>query len=68
MPSTLTFGNWVRTEIHDAVCYLYDNLSHEGSEFDGDDNSYSAVSQDDLSYQSSDCSEEVGLIDDDVDD
>ena len=68
MPSTLTFANWVRTEIRDAVCDLYDNVSDEGSEFDGDDDSYSAVSQDDSSYQSSDYSDKVGSVDDDVDD
>ena len=68
MPSTLTFANWVRTEICDAVCDLYDNVSDEGSEFNGDDNLYSAVSQDGSSYQSSDYSDEVGPVDDDVDD
>ena len=68
MPSTLTFANWVRTEIRDAVRDLYDNVSDEGTEFDGDDDSYSAVSQDDLSYQSSDYSDKVGSVDDDVDD
>ena len=68
MPSTLTFANRVRTKIRDAVRDLYDNVSDEGSEFDGDDDSYSAVSQDNLSYQSSDYSDEVGSVDDDVDD
>ena len=68
MPSTLTFANRARTKIRDAVRDLYNNVSDEGSEFDGDNNSYSAVSQDDSSYQSSDYSEEVGSVDDDVDD
>ena len=68
MPSTLTFANRVGTEICDAVRDLWDNVSDEGSEFDGDDNSYSAVSQDDLSYRSSDYSDEVGSIAGDGDD
>ena len=68
MPSTLTCANWARTEIHDAVRDLYNNVSDEGSEFDGDDDLYSAVSQDNSSYQSSDYSDEVGSVDDDVDD
>ena len=68
MPSTLTFANQVGTEICDAVRDLYNNVSDEGSEFDGDDDSYSAVSQDDSSYQSSDYSDEIGSVDDDVDD
>ena len=54
--------------MRDAVCDLYDNVSDEGSEFNGDDDSYSAVSQDDLSYQSSDYSDEVGSAEDNVDD
>ena len=62
MPSTLTFANRVGTEIRDAVRDLYDNVSDEGSEFDDDDDSYSAVSQDDSSYRSSDCSDKVGSI------
>ena len=68
MPSTLTFANRAGTEIWDAVRDLYDNVSDEGSEFDGDDELYSAVSQEDSSYQSSDYSDEAGSIDDDVDD
>ena len=68
MPSILTFANRAGTEIWDAVHDLYDNVSDEGSEFDGDNESYSAVSQDDSSYRSSDYSDEAGLIDDDVDD
>ena len=68
MPSTLTFANRVGTEICDALRDLYDNVSDEGSEFDGDDDSYSAVSQDDSSYWSSDYSDEVGSIAGDVDD
>ena len=68
MPSTLTFANQARTKIRDAVRDLCDNVSDEGSEFDGDDDSYSAVSQDDSSYQASDYSDEVGSVDDDVDD
>ena len=62
MPNTLTFANRVGTEICDAVRDLYDNVSDEGSEFDDDDDSYSAVSQDDSSYRSSDYSDEVGSI------
>ena len=68
MPSTLTFANRVGTEIRDAVRDLYDNVSDEGSEFDGNDDSYSAVSQDDSSYRSSDYSDEVGSIAGDGDD
>ena len=68
MPSTLTFANQVGTEIRDAVCDLYDNVSDEGSEFDGNDDSYSTVSQDDSSYRSSDYSDEVGSIAGDGDD
>ena len=68
MPSTLTFANQVGTEIRDAVRDLYDSVPDEGSEFDGDDDSYSAVSQDDSSYRSSDYSDEVGSIAGDVDD
>ena len=68
MPSTLSFANQVGTEICDAVHDLYDNGTDEGSEFDGDNNSCSAVSQDDSSYQSSDYSDEVGSVDDGVDD
>ena len=65
MPSTLTFANQAGTEICDAVWDLYGNVSDETSESDGDDNSYSAVSQDDSSYQSTDYSDEVGSDDDD---
>ena len=43
-------------------------MSDEGSEFDGDDDSYSAASQDDSSYRSSDYSDEVGSIAGDGDD
>ena len=68
MPSTLTFANRARTEIRDTVRDLYDNVSDEGNEFDGYYKLYSAVSQDDLSYRSSDYSDEAGSIDDDVDD
>ena len=68
MPSTLTFANRVGTEIRDAVRDLYDNASDDGSEFDGDDDSYSAVSQDDSSYRSSDYSDEAGSMADDDDD
>ena len=68
MPSTLTFANRVGTEICDAVRDLYNNVSDEGSEFDGDDDSYSAVSQDDSSNRSSDYSDEVRSIAGDVDD
>ena len=68
MPSTLTFANRVGTEICDVVRDLYDSVSDEGSEFDGDDDSYSAVSQDDSSYRSSDYSDKVGSIAGDVDD
>ena len=45
MASTLTFANRVGTEICDAVRDLYNSVSDEGSEFDGDDDSYSAVSK-----------------------
>ena len=68
MPSTLTFANWVGTEICDIVRDLYDNVSDEGSEFNGDDDSYSTVSQDDSSYRYSDYSDEVGSIAGDGDD
>ena len=68
MPGTLTFANQAGTEIRDAVRDLYDNVSDEGSEFDGDDESYRAVSQDNWSYRSSDYSDEARSIEDDDDD